>query len=690
MTAANYLLGIVLLTAVVVPVAFASTTVRRLILPDWTGAVAWLAGSVIFLALLFFIMQVLGTFGLFSRAPIVVACLATGLGAGAVRRRRRPQPAPPRVPARSLDRRWVLGVAVAAVGLAATPWLLSTWSVLHAGIGGPDSVYYHLPFAARFAQSGRITQLHFAGLVDETPFDPENSELVHALGMVLFHRDVLSPLLNLLWFAFAGLAAWCVGQRRGAAPATLAAMALLLAGPLFVQFDAGQATNDAADVGLLLAAVALILHGGGGGDGRRRAALALAAAAAGLGLSNKLSLVIPVAALTIAVAVWNPRASRRAALQVWLPCVALTGSFWYLRNLFRTGSPLPSLALGLGPISLPHPHLALRGETVAGHLFESHMWSSQFFPGLHGAFGAVWPLTLGLAVAGIVTALASRDRLLVALAGTAVVSFLAYLRTPEGIGGPAFIFRINLRFLFPALVIGLVLLPLAPVLATATRQLVLTVGLLAAVVATQASYAHVFHPRVLLFVLLGAVLLLVGLMVDQSWRARVPGPAGAVAIAAIIVTGVAVGGRVQHTYLALRYRHGGSPAPFGLEHISILYHWADHTSGMKIAVGGFVQQYPLYGRDLSNDVRSVVIAGPHGQFSLPSTCAQWRRALNDGHYDYVAIAPSLFFPVVPREALWTRGDPAVRVVVGDRLATVFRITGRLHPERCPAPLYRRP
>src|SRR5207244_1326124 len=92
-----------------------------------------------------------------------------------------------------------------------TPWLAGTVRSFENGVGGYDSLNYHLPFAARFAQSGRITQLPFVFPGSDTPFYPANGELFHAIGLVMFRRDLLSPLLNLVWLALALLAAWCVG-----------------------------------------------------------------------------------------------------------------------------------------------------------------------------------------------------------------------------------------------------------------------------------------------------------------------------------------------------------------------------------------------------------------------------------------------------------------------------------------------
>jgi hypothetical protein len=543
-------------------------------------------------------------------------------------------------------------------------------------------MYYHLPFAADFAQRGSTTSLHFSGYIDETPFDPESSELVHALSMVMFRSDLLSPVINLLWFAMAGCAAWCIGRARAVAPATLAAVALLLAGPLLMRYDAGQATNDAVDVALILAVVAIAMNSNG-----RLPAVALAGVAAGLGLSNKLSLVVPIAALTLAFVAWTRGRQRWPALRTWCVFMALSGSYWYLRNLLRTGSPLPSVKLGIGPVALPHVKLALDGTTAAHYLFDRNAWDNIFFPGLRADFGAIWPLTFALAAVGMLLAARSRDRVLRALGVAAIVCAIAYVFTPETAGGPfvGLTFESNLRFLFPALVVGFVLLPMVPMFATPRRQLAVTAGFVAMLAATQASYAHELRPRPALMVYVAAVLA-VGALVyfGVSRTMSFSRPVFIIATTILLGLGISAGWAVQDTYFAGRYRGGGDlnavrpngPALPRLGDLAV-YKWADEVSGSRIGFAGFIETYPLYGSHLSNRVEPVGFAGPHGAFRFAENCAEWRRAVNAGHYDFLAIGPT------PSEVQWTRSDHATRIVLIERAAaTVFRITGTLDPSAC--------
>ena len=83
---------------------------------------------------------------------------------------------------------------------------------------GFDSTWYHGPFAAGFLQSGDTWDLHFIAPQFLAWFYPANSELFHAVGMLAFGRDILSPLLNLGWLAGCLLAGWCVGRPFGSRP----------------------------------------------------------------------------------------------------------------------------------------------------------------------------------------------------------------------------------------------------------------------------------------------------------------------------------------------------------------------------------------------------------------------------------------------------------------------------------------
>ncbi len=228
---------------------------------------------------------------------------------------------------------------------------------------------------------------------------------------------------------------------------------------MFVVFDGGRATNDLAAIALFLASIALLLNGFG-----QRAPTALAAVAAGMALATKLTMVVPVVALTVGVIAAATRGDRLKTARVWVPWLAVTGGYWYVRDLVATGNPVPALHLGIGPVSFPTPHTTqpYRSYTVAHYLTDVHVWRSWFLPGMYDSFGWAWPVIVGLAVAGWVLALVHGDRVLRMLGAVGIAAFLGYLVTPFGAGGPKgrpTLFASDLRFAFPALALGLLLLP---------------------------------------------------------------------------------------------------------------------------------------------------------------------------------------------------------------------------------------
>ena len=145
------------------------------------------------------------------------------------------------------------------------------------GIRTFDSVWYHLPWAASFAQTGHIAPLRFTDIEYLTAFYPATSEMLHGLGIVLFGHDTLSPALNLIWAR-----SRCRGVVRGRARRARrrrgdARRSGVLATPMMNSSQAGSAANDIVGMFFLLASVALVLAGDG-----PDAALVLAAVAAGL------------------------------------------------------------------------------------------------------------------------------------------------------------------------------------------------------------------------------------------------------------------------------------------------------------------------------------------------------------------------------------------------------------------------
>ncbi|MGI8413819.1 MAG: hypothetical protein ACR2QA_15285 [Solirubrobacteraceae bacterium] len=723
MSASRYTLGIASLLIVCGIVGFAALTIRRRYLPDWSGAPARLAESVIALALLIGVLQLLGTLGLFSLGPIVGACLLIGIftgvatsKAGVEARRARARaaqrsaagPSPRPAPSACAI------IAILATAALAAEWAGPTLQSYDVGIRAFDSLWYHLPWAAWFAQTGHVTPPRFTDVEYLTAFYPASAELLHGLGIVLLARDTLSPGINLAWLGLALLAAYCIGRPRGAGWLSLLGAAIALGTPMMSGSQAGSAANDLAGVFFLLAAVALVLAAGDPRSrsrqadedrtpscpaGHERAPLLLAALAAGLAISVKLSLLAPVLALSVGAIAIRPAGARLiAAVRWWVPLV-LVGGFWYVRNLIAVGDPLPWVSLGI--FATPAPPLQQdTAFSVVHYLLDTRIWSQVFEPGLAAGLGPWWAVILIATVLGpALCLLRGADRVARLLGVVALVSIVAYALTPESAAGPAgqpLGFAFNLRYAAPALTLSLALPALAPVWRGARRRAGLAAALVAILVATLAQ-GHLWPAAHLAGSLaLGAAVALAGLLwvrvrrfggaVPQDGRPR---QALLLAGAAVLLVLAVAGYPWQRHYL--RGRYAFQP---GVSYLARTWALFRGVHGARVGLvgtfGGFFA-YPLFGLDDSNRVQYVAHRGPHGSFTAIATCPAWRRAVNAGHFRYLLTTPARD-PWHPKaltpspEGAWTASDPAARLIYSRRALrqpiSVYQLRGSLDPAGC--------
>ncbi|HET7051993.1 MAG TPA: hypothetical protein VFI54_27225 [Solirubrobacteraceae bacterium] len=682
MSLGRYALGAAALVVVLASLSLTAARVRRRWMSDWTGAPARLAEIVIGIATLVAILELLGTVGWFELAPIVAACAVVG-GASLMLTPggRRPSRPPGRTAGLA-----AAGIAVAVTVAVAAEWTGATLQSYDVGIRTFDSVWYHLPWAASFAQTGHIAPLRFTDIEYLTAFYPATAEMLHGLGIVFLGHDTLSPVLNLIWAMLALFAAWCVGRARGAGTAATAGVAVVLSTPMMHSSQAGSAANDIVGMFFLVASVALVLAGDG-----RTPALVLAAVAAGLAVATKLSMVAPALALAVGVIAIAPRGRRGSTAAVWLAALVLAGGYWYARNLIAVGNPLPWTSLGI----LPTPAAPLQQHTgfaVAHYLTSSHAWKDFFEPGLAAGLGRWWSVILAFAVVGPVLCLLPGAGSSVRMLGlVALVSLAAYLITPETAAGPAGDpagFAFNLRYAAPALALCFAVLPLAPAFDGPGRQSALVVALAVVLIATVTKGSLWPHRHLLGIVLVAAALSAAGLaLVAIGGRPQ----RGVIVLAAalLLLAGAAAGYGWQRHYLRGRYQF--NPGVTALAHTWDFFRSVHHARvGVVGTFGGFFS-YPLWGPDDSNRVQYVGARGPHGSFTAIATCRQWREALNAGRFQYVVTTPARD-PWHPKrlapspESGWTGSDPAAKLVLRHRsrgqLIAVYRIHGRVHPGNC--------
>jgi hypothetical protein len=692
----RYLLGVAEIAILVSFAWLGAARVRAWLLPRFEGAPAFLASGVVALALLLWAAELLGTVSLFKPIPYLLLVGVAGLALWKFVPRQQGEGGRPHSPLRVRVRTTPLPTLVALL-LAAVALLHFGWDAkpqLSAGMTGFDSTWYHGPFAAGFFQSGNTIDLHFIAPQFLAWFYPANGEIFHAVGMLAFGRDLLSPLLNIGWFAGCLLASWCIGRPYRVAPWSLALGAVALSVPALSD-QAGEARNDIVGIFFLLAAVAVAVnawagrdgdgHGAGQKDGLGMSggALAVAGLAVGLAAGTKLNFLLPAAVLVVGLGVIAPRRTRWRAFAVAGLGALAGGGYWYLRNLVQTGNPLPWVD-SLGPISLPAPEQALGGReahSVLGYLTDGSVWSDWFLPGLHAGLWFLWPLLAAAALAGLVLCVfqaAPRSRgsfrssevkkeprdgkggaldwvlALVGLVGLATA--LAWLVAPTSASGPDGMprgFESGLRYLAPALVLGLVLLPATPLLRDR----------LASLARVRQTFGTDSDPKVCRTPERG-----------DSGRAWVV----MMGIVALVVA-VVLGYPVQRHYLEGRYADPSFTTP-GL---NAAFAWASGVSDSRIATTS-TRQYPLFGTDLSNRVAFVGEERPHGGFEAPETCPAYREFLNAGDYDYVVASKDREEPgkpPYPPQAKWTE-SPTSHVILRKPPTVVFRLDGRLDPSAC--------
>ena len=718
MSFGEYLFGVFGLAAVAIPMALAAIRLRDRLLPGWGGAPARLAATVLGVALLTVLLQLFGAFGILVPAVLIVAALLVGLGLYYgfwVRddgREARPLSAPA-IP-------WPqTALALLAAAFVAAHWATGLQDVWGRGMLTFDTLWYHGPFAARIADTGSVWGMHFIDPLYLNWFYPQNSELLHGAGIVLFDRDLLSPFVNFGWLGVALLAGWCIGRPYGVAPLSLVAVCIAMdTGPM-VPREAGTPATDTVPVAMLLAAAAILINAWAlrpdRAEGERRSlefpaapplgALLVAGLAMGIALGSKLTVSGATAAMAVGVVFLVPKGVRRKAFGVFLAGVVATAGFWFLRNLIHSGNPLPWIR-DIGPIDLPGPNRGLEGRddyTVAHYILSdpsTSLWRAYFLNPIENLLGPLWFLLLGGAAAGAVLAAWRPSSRAVRLAGAVtIVAAIAYLFTPLTAAGPEghpLAFGINLRYLTPGLALGLALVPLESRLVPGRFRLPLIIGgLIALFLTSHYSDANVAWTADLASIpwaaLMGIafVAVPVGLAVLARRGALRAGLAGAVLAVAI----AAVGWAKQDDYLDHRY----SQAEDFRFQLDDAVRWAKPTSDLRIAVAGTsgaYNQYGFYGDDVSNHVQYVGRHLPEADFRSIEGCPEFREAVNDGDYDYLVTTPSLDLnnpstASASPERGWVTNDPAAREIVHSGRVSVFQINGPLDPNGCSAAPNRR-
>jgi hypothetical protein len=233
------------------------------------------------------------------------------------------------------------------------------------------------------------------------------------------------------------------------------------------------------------------------------------------------------------------------------------------------------------------------------------------------------------------------------------------------------LFEANLRYAAPALILGIVLIPILGRVRAPRSLAYLGPGLLLALLVSQLE-GGLWPSQTARH---GVFVAAIAVLVAAAWRARTLSARRlAVTVpAAVSVLLVIAGGTyaLQRHYFERRYLSGGVSQP-GL---SAIYRWAQSVSHVRIALYGSSEQYPLYGARDTNVVDYLGVRTGDGGFEPISSCATWRTVISRGDYRYVVLTPGLT-RAVPTS--WTQRDPGVTLVLHPApSAFVFKVTGRV-------------
>ena len=651
--------------------AFGTAAARRwaadlpLVLHRSAAAVLGLAGALLTAVLL-------GSVGLLvGWAIVAVGLLAGALGALELRRgETRHEPAPADPPAR-LDLT-LLGIAGAVL---AVRWAAEVLQTLDRGFSHADELHYHLTLSALFVQSGQTWPIRFMSVGDGAAYHPAHSELLHALGMAVVGSDFLSIFWNLGFAVLAVAAGWAIGRQAGNPGAGALLVAASLALPLAVA-ESGSALNDTMAIALLLVAVALLL------DASRRTAdiriTALAGIAAGLAVGTKLTVVVAAAGLLVVVALAGDAVGRWTRTTAFAGAALVSGGYWYLRNLVHTGNPVPALSFG----PLPGPDLELQRAVefpVLDYVTDLDVWRTWFVPGFEFFAGPLWPVLVGLVLAGAVAALSlwRSDRRWALLGGVGLLSLAGYAATPTsaaGAPGAPLLFQYNLRYAVP----GALLCALAGLAHPALhRRPVLTSVIAGSAVA--AANLHGIDPGRAVLASVGVAAVVGAAWVVARFRPQplvAAGTALAVAVVAL-VAGVAM----EQRYLDRRWEPELARWP--------AYEAGDRASGVAVGVTGFPQTYPFFGARLDN--RVVVLGREEGHELRPyRTCDAWTGSVRAADLDVVVVvsepglaASELGDLLIHRPVRWMR-QAGAEVLLDAPGATVFDVRDLAPCESTPA------
>jgi len=365
---------------------------------------------------------VLGMAGALSRTPVLIVHLVL---AGLVYGFWRPEAAGDRPPAAlSLPGIGALAGGAFVAAAAAIPALHGRVTVAY------DSREYHIATIVSWLQRRSIWPLPYQNTAIYRATYPGNGEMLGLWLTLPTHSDQLSYLMPIPFWVL-GILSLALLVREMGGDAKLGALAgvALTCAPVFIgeawtlSTDMAAAATFACAIALLVRATRLEI------DADKLLAVGLAGVALGLSVGAKYTALVAGAVVLI----WAIIALRpRRALWTLIPGLLLFAGPWFVRNAIRTGNPLFPEGVSIGGVHVlqagtsPFDYL----KTTLAEQIRKHDWR------VLRAWGRIAARTfafVGLLAIGGVLASPRRHpmrRVRLAVAGLAVVAFVAYVGTP--------------------------------------------------------------------------------------------------------------------------------------------------------------------------------------------------------------------------------------------------------------------
>ena len=314
----------------------------------WRKILAWACGYSILAVLL---VLVLGLLGILSAVTITVAAILIYVGLLARYRRwggRRTQGFTPQDKPGSgsltspLEWYVAVGLLVGSAG----------WIAIGSLFGGTefttDDLIYHAPIVAHWVQEGGLS---FAP-AGYSAYYPQNAELFAAWFVLPFRADAYASLAGLYWVALAGLAVAVHCRLLGCRmPIALTAAAMFFSSGIVLWAVRTFSAVDLIGPAAVLAAIAFAVPSNKLKDTERdrMTDACYAGLLGGIAVGSKVPFASAV--FVLLVYFWYARSgptvwSRLRVSGVLILAAALTGSYWYVRNILLTGNPIYPAALG--------------------------------------------------------------------------------------------------------------------------------------------------------------------------------------------------------------------------------------------------------------------------------------------------------------------------------------------------------